>query len=350
MDTFLILDEVLKIYNVEDIVKKIEIHKGTIKRWIDNKKVPNNYFNDLNKMINYKYPSILDVRTQDQFYTKEETAKHCIDILFSKIKELGININEYNFIEPSAGCCSFYKLLPKDRRIGIDLFPNGVLKNELIKNDYLDFSPKDTNKKYIVVGNPPFGLRGNMALRFINHSYTFADIVAFILPPLFMSTGKGVPMKRVKGYQLYYSENLKENSFMYPNGKDVDVKTLFQIWVKDTCCKISSDHRKQCNTFLKVYSLSDGGTPASTRNKKMLNKCDIYLPSTCYSGMKVYNSFNELPNKRGYGVVFYKEREKLNNLYKKTDWQKVAFYSTNNAINLRSDLIENVAIKAGFYD
>ena len=28
---------------------------------------------------------------------------------------------------------------------------------------------------------------------------------------------------------------------------------------------------------IKVYSLSDGGTPSTTRNKDMLYSCDIYL-------------------------------------------------------------------------
>lgn len=32
------------------------------------------------------------------------------------------------------------------------------------------------------------------------------DVVTFILPPLFNSTGKGVPMKRVKGYKLAYTK------------------------------------------------------------------------------------------------------------------------------------------------
>ena len=36
--------------------------------------------------------------------------------------------------------------------------------------DYLSWLPSDKQKKYIVFGNPPFGLRGQLALKFINHS------------------------------------------------------------------------------------------------------------------------------------------------------------------------------------
>lgn len=58
------------------------------------------------------------------------------------------------------------------------------------------------------------------------------DVVTFILPPLFNSTGKGVPMKRVKGYKLAYTKNLPRNSYEYPDGTLVDVATIFQVWVK----------------------------------------------------------------------------------------------------------------------
>ena len=58
------------------------------------------------------------------------------------------------------------------------------------------------------------------------------DVVTFILPPLFNSTGKGVPMKRVKGYKLAYTKKLPRNSYEYPDGTLVDVATIFQVWVK----------------------------------------------------------------------------------------------------------------------
>ena len=350
INTFILLQEAIQQYKLSYILDKLFIHKGTFIRWVQKQEVPENYFNDLNALLGNKYPSKTGVRVQDQFFTTEKTARYCYNKMLSVLKDLEVNEEEYTFIEPSAGCCNFYKILPENRRIGIDIEPKGELKNELIKISYLDFMPEDKAKKYIVIGNPPFGLRGNLALRFINHSLKFADIVAFILPPLFNSTGKGVPMKRVEGYKLAYSEKLPQNSFQYPDGKPVDVATIFQVWTKINCDKIAIKKPKTCKQYLKVYSLSDGGTPSSTRNKKMLDKCDIYLPSTCFKGMKIYSSFEELQNRRGYGVVFYQEKEKLKTLYKNTDWRKVAFISTNGAINLRTDLIESVAINGGFYD
>ncbi|MBU4308817.1 MAG: restriction endonuclease subunit M [Nanoarchaeota archaeon] len=340
--------EVKNKIGLNEIKKKLDLHIGTINRWIKLNKVPNNYFNDLNFLLNNKYETKDKFRDKDQFFTNEKISKYCYEKTLKILKDLEINTEEYIFIEPSAGCCNFYNLFPKDMRVGIDIDPKE--NKELIKQNYLYFFPPK-NKKYIVLGNPPFGLRGNLALRFINHSLKFADVVAFILPPLFDSDGKGVPKKRVLGYQLAHTEKLPLNSFEYPDGRKIDIATIFQVWTKINTDKIKIKKIENCKTFIKVYSLSDGGTPSSTRNKKMLNKCDVYLPSTCFSGMKTYNSFEELPNRRGYGIVILKDKEKLKNiLLKEIDWEKVSFLGTNSSLNLRTSLIENELIKRGFKD
>ena len=211
---------------------------------------------------------------------------------------------------------------------------------------------KPKKGKYVVIGNPPFGLRGHLALQFINHSEKFADIVAFILPQSFASDGKGAPYKRVKGYKIAHTESLPDDSFQYPNGKLVKVSTVFQVWTKINTEKISIKPKDTCRNFIKIYSLSDGGTPSSTRNKKMLHSCDVYLPSTCFSGMKSYSRFNDLPNKRGYGIII--KQEKLKNKIKKIlmnhNWKKTAYPSTNAALNLRSSIISDVVVSAGYRD
>ena len=51
--------------------------------------------------------------------------------------------------------------------------------------------------------------------------------------------------------------------------------------------------------------------PSSTRNKNMLDKCDVYLPSTTYKDMKAFDSFEELPHRRGYGVVILKNKREI---------------------------------------
>lgn len=345
-----LFNELLLTKSINEIAELLNLHIGTLRRWKDNNSVPKNYYNDLNSLLDNKYETKEEYRDKDQFYTTKETAAYCYNKTLEVLKDLNINVDDYIFIEPSAGCCNFYCLLPEDRRRGVDIDPKGILKDELIESDYLKYTPEKKGN-YIVIGNPPFGLRGNLALRFMNHSYDFADVVAFILPPLFNSTGKGVPMTRVKGYKLAYTENLPRNSYEYPDGSLVDVATIFQVWTKINVDKIKIEEPKKCESYARVYSLSDGGTPSSTRNKKMLNACDVYLPSTCFRGMKAYSNFESLPNRRGYGVVFKKNKQELMDLfYDKINWEDVSFVSTNGALNLRTDLIMNQIIKGGFID
>ena len=293
MNNYALFTQALLNYPITEIAEKLSLHIGTLARWKQQSKVPASYKKDLLRILGVR-EELQGERILDQFYTKKDIARKCFNDFIKVTKELNININNYHFIDPSAGNGVFYNLFPKNK-IGIDISPQN---KEIIKKDYLEWFPS-YKKKSIVVGNPPFGLRGNLALKFINHSYDFADIVAFILPPLFDSDGKGSTMKRVKGYKLAFSKKLPLNSFYYPNGKEIDINTIFQVWTKINTHKIKISVKKTCKNYMRIYSLSDGGTPSSTRNKKMLNNCDIYLPSTTFQKMKTFDSFEKLPHRRG---------------------------------------------------
>lgn len=336
-EEILLLNEILKKHTISQVAKILNLANGTITRWIELKNIPKSYLFDLFKLleidIDYsKYSS----KEKDQFFTPLHTATYCYN-KFCEIVEkmdIGIDLNEYIFIEPSAGDGGFLKVLPENT-ISMDIEPRS---NEIIKQDYLTWTPPK-NGKYIVFGNPPFGLRGHLALRFINHSYEFADFVCFILPQLFESDGKGSPRKRVIGYNLIHSEKIQTN-FYEPNKNEVEVNTIFQIWSKNT---ENNEYllKEIPNENIKIYSLSNGGTPSSTRNKKMLNTCDVYIPSTCFGkeNMRYYNSFEELPGKKGYGIVFLNNKELFIQKAKNIKWCDVAFLSTNSAYNLRSSQI-----------
>ena len=338
--------ELIETKTLGEVSKILNLAPGTVKRWIMKEIVPPAYRFDLMKMAGKEIDyTTYDFKEKDQFYTPEETANECYTTFKNVIEGYGEDETVYTYIEPSAGGGSFLKALPKERAIGMDIEPKG---QEIMKQDYLNWYPSDIKsdrksdrKRYVVFGNPPFGLRGHMALRFINHS-EFADYVCFILPQLFESDGKGVPRKRVQGFNLIYSKRV-DSTFNYPDGREVGVNCIFQIWSKNHESPPDYKLEKKESEEVKIYSLSDGGTPSSTRNKKMFDKCDVYLPSTCFGKekMKKYDNFRELPGCRGYGVVFLKERETNIMKSERIKWNEVAFLSTNGAYNLRSSQIEN---------
>lgn len=156
----------------------------------------------------------------DQFYTKPEIAKKYYNIIKEKI-----DIELYDIIlEPSAGNGAFYNLFDKNKRVGIDIDP----KNEkIIRQNFFDFVPKN-NKKYIVIGNPPFGRVSSTAIKFFNKSSEFAEIICFILPRTFKRVS--VQNKLNLYFHNIYEEDVPLNPCCFE--PKMDAKCVFQIWQK----------------------------------------------------------------------------------------------------------------------
>lgn len=326
-----VLEEALKIYGLRDAATRLGLSAGTVRRWVELGNVPAQYFFDLLKMTDkpIDYASF-PARAKDQFFTPPDEARRCWEAFRCIVHDA----DGYQFIEPSAGDGSFLKVLPPGT-IALDIEPRheGVLAQ-----DFLTWTPPPG--RYVVFGNPPFGLRGHLALAFMNHAAQFADYVGFILPQLFESDGKGSPRKRVRGLNLIHSEPLSA-MFHVPDGTKVKINGVFQIWARHV-----TDPRWALrpvdHTNVRVYSLSDGGTVSTTRNKRMCDACDVYLPSTCFGkdAMRLYDSFDELPGRKGYGLIFQNNKDEFIARAKSIDWASVSFPSTNSALNLRTSIIE----------
>ena len=332
----ILVQRLLDSNTIGELSKDLNVAVGTIKRWIDNDNTPESYRFELMNLLGIKINySEYNFKSKDQFFTPIDTAISCINKFKSTLIGYGENPDAFTYIEPSAGAGNFLINLPIGRRIGMDIEPR---HDEIIKCNFFDWIPP-SDDKYIVIGNPPFGLRGQLALKFINRASTFADYVAFILPQLFASDGKGVPRKRVTDLNLVCSEAIPCN-FTDPSGNITKVQCIFQIWSKYHS-NSEYDLTPIDTSLLNVYSLSDGGTSSTTRNKKMFGKCDVYIPSTCYGkhNMRSYDNFEELPGRKGYGIVFNKNKDANISKFKNIDWSLVAFLSTNSAYNIRTTQI-----------
>lgn len=109
----------------------------------------------------------------DKYYTPLDKAKYCIDKVYETIGEN--NISET--IEPSAGNGSFSLQVPTTCW-AYDIEPE---HESIIKQDFLTL---DVDYLYgrLIIGNPPFGSRMNLAQKFFKKSIELGDYVAFILP------------------------------------------------------------------------------------------------------------------------------------------------------------------------
>lgn len=274
-----------------------------------------------------------DSNSLDQYFTKIKIASDVylkVRNIISKYE----NIEKYNWIEPSVGDGCFLDLLPKDKRVGIDIKPK---RKDVIKSNYLKYKlPKED---FIVIGNPPFGHRGVLALEFLNYSKN-ADFVCFILPMFFESKGKGSIKHRVKGLNLIHSEQLGDNAFYTPDGKDFDVKCVFQIWSKKHINKeiidlswYSLGNHNPFKKYIDIYTVSLAKNRECGKHWIYNERADFYISSTFYTENKVVYDFNNVKYKSGIAIKINTKNKvivsKLNKIFENADWKKYSSLATN---------------------
>ena len=264
----------------------------------------------------------------DSFFTKKDVAKACVDKFNQICKEQKISTKNYTFIEPSAGEGCFYDLLPK-KKIGFDINP---MAKEIKKVDFLTWYPEKEGK-YIVIGNPPFGVRGAMALGFINRSLLFADIVAFILPMSFYSNGKGSNMKRVNNASLLYNERLDPESFYTPITNDiVSVNTVFQIWKKGGEGNVFNEH--DVSEYVDIFTCCSA--PNRYCGLGRGRNYDCYITSTFYKdNVKIVKKFEDVAYGSGYGIIIKKDKNEIMKLLSNANWQNYCSDATNHCKHIR---------------
>jgi len=158
----------------------------------------------------------------DQYFTSQALVERCV-----REFEKSFSFGEFDLvIEPSAGSGRFLRALPPAKTVAMDISP----KDPNVKfGDFLLYWPPEDGK-ILVIGNPPFGQRGALAVRFINHAMRFAHTVAMILPRSF---NKYTFMNRVdQNFVLIDSTNL-EGVFDF-EGDEVSVQTVFQVWQRSS--------------------------------------------------------------------------------------------------------------------
>lgn len=74
----------------------------------------------------------------------------------------------------------------------------------------------------VIIGNPPYGNRGSMAVKFLNQSLELSDDVRMILPMSF--TKPSITNQVSMDHECVSEEMLPDNTF--PNG----IKAVYQVW------------------------------------------------------------------------------------------------------------------------
>lgn len=110
----------------------------------------------------------------DAYFTPRDVAIRCYDKFISMF---GCDVSE--LVEPSAGNGVFLKLFDQTKpTLGIDINPKD---ESIVKADFLTYD-MPYKKGRAFVGNPPFGVKGNLMRAFYNKYVESGDYIAFILP------------------------------------------------------------------------------------------------------------------------------------------------------------------------
>tara|TARA_B110001450_G_scaffold25356_1_gene22360 strand:- start:10575 stop:11354 length:780 start_codon:yes stop_codon:yes gene_type:complete len=161
------------------------------------------------------------MKKYDKYYTNKKIINICCKIFKKYIK---IHKNDL-IIEPSAGNGAFIPCIKKYNILLLDIHPEN---KKIIKKNFLTYNYNKIKKKYTnihAIGNPPFGKKSSLAIKFIKKCSEFCDSFSFILPKSFNKyfLQKSIPLN----FHLIKSYNLPDDSFGFP-----EIRCVFQIWEK----------------------------------------------------------------------------------------------------------------------
>ena len=147
----------------------------------------------------------------DKYYTSKELAEYCVN----KTKEIIGEENITEWLEPSAGCGNFLDYL-SDNYLAYDIAPED---DRIVEQDYLVLD-LEYKKGRCTIGNPPFGDRKALSVKFYKKSIAVGDYIAFILPISQLNNDQ-----KMYEFDLIYSEDLGLKEY-----SGVPIRCCFNIY------------------------------------------------------------------------------------------------------------------------
>lgn len=220
----------------------------------------------------------------DKYYTDRELAMYVVE----KANEIIGKDNISEFLEPSAGNGVFLDYLPANT-LSYDILPED---DRIKKQDFLTLD-LDYKQGRCIIGNPPYGERGNLARKFYNKSIELGDYIVFILSIRSLNN----LMQNYK-FDLIYSEDLG-----YRYYSNVHLRCCLNIYKRP-----NGPLNKRPIVKLSDFTLYDN------RNKNYNDiKEDFKI---CRMGSKVWKVLDENENVRHFKV-------KVHNLEYKNELIKI---------------------------
>lgn len=188
----------------------------------------------------------------DKYYTPPELAKELIDLTYEVIGEDNIT----SVLEPSAGSGSFSLQIPNCE--AYDISP---CHDSIVEQDYLKLE-SGYQKGRLIIGNPPFGEKMNLAASFFKKSVELGDYIAFILPISQLNN-----TQKLYEFDLIYSRDLGEVYFT-----DRNIRVCFNIYRRP---ENGVPHPRKKSYKLKDIQLAElRGASSSQKRIDLVNSMD----------------------------------------------------------------------------
>ena len=249
----------------------------------------------------------------DKFYTKKSVAKNLIKEI-DKLEEFDL------IIEPSAGNGSFFYNINHPNLIGLDLKPEG---KGIKQQDWFKYKINKNYKKVLIIGNPPFGKRNKLSIKFLRHAFSFKNVyaVAFVLPNVFKkyTLQKHIP----KNFYINKIKKMPKNSFLV-NNRDYNLPTSFFVITKNNIKDLRQKTQFASSDFI------------FTNNSDF----DFFVFGSAPKNIIKYGQ-KKSKNNKGYYIKSLIDKEKLINNFKKCDWKGHSSASGGVYWMTKIDILEN---------
>ena len=232
----------------------------------------------------------------DKYYTPPDLAKYVVD----KTNEIIGKENITEYIEPAAGAGVFLDYLEKEGipYIAYDIEPED---NRIIKQDFLTVK-LGYKKGRCIIGNPPFGERNALSVKFYNKSVEIGDYISFILP--ISQWNNNMQMYK---FDLIYSENLGIRKYSNRN-----IHCCFNIYKRP-----KNGLNKKPN-----YKLKDIKIIEIRQGNKKVKDYDIRICNYGDIG-KVVDYPNQYAHEFAIIINNKKYKNKIIEIIKNTNWKEI---------------------------
>jgi hypothetical protein len=201
-----------------------------------------------------------------QYYTPPESSEWCLRKL---LEFYGNNLNSMTLLEPCVGKGSFVvsaqKVGLKSPWVTMDLYPSPDFAPDYtadFRKKIPGFNPDSVD---LVVTNPPFGDACSTAKAMVKHAVSTYGQAAMLLPigcrrPSFLD-------KMPRDCELVFDYDVPVEDFILPDGSIRQVKTIFQLWVKQE--GFMRELLQETEPLSEHYSLQYEGTPTDAHELGM---------------------------------------------------------------------------------